>query len=164
MPPKPEFSKGIKIYSLIATIVVVLLLLLGYGEGDGSGIAALICIAYIVPFYYCCHFFTKWCEYSSAIKNPEKYQKQQKLQQEYQNKKIQEELTEIQKEKEFAEASQRASEPWAIKYSTHPCPYCGHYKVRYAKWEDKSVSIAFWGIASSKIGKDYKCEHCKKMW
>ena len=80
MPPKPEFSKGIKIYSLIATIVVVLLLLLGYGEGDGSGIAALICIAYIVPFYYCCHFFTKWCEYSSAIKNPEKYQKQQKLQ------------------------------------------------------------------------------------
>lgn len=55
-------------------------------------------------------------------------------------------------------------EPWTIRYATSPCPYCGHYKVRYAKWEDKQLSVAFWGIASSAIGKEYKCKHCKNMW
>ncbi len=51
-----------------------------------------------------------------------------------------------------------------IKYMTTPCPYCGHYKVRYAKWEDKRFSVAFWGVASNKLGKHYKCEYCQKMW
>ena len=60
--------------------------------------------------------------------------------------------------------SQVADEPWTIRYATHPCPYCGHYKVRCAKWEDKQLSVAFWGIASGKIGKNYKCEDCGKMW
>lgn len=60
--------------------------------------------------------------------------------------------------------SQKSNEPWAVRYSTQPCPYCRHYKVRYAKWEDKQMSVAFWGAASSKIGKLYKCEYCGKMW
>jgi predicted RNA-binding Zn-ribbon protein involved in translation (DUF1610 family) len=67
-------------------------------------------------------------------------------------------------EYEAAVKSQQATEPWAKRYSTSPCPYCGHYKVRNAKWEDKSLSIAFWGVASSTIGKNYKCEHCNRMW
>lgn len=70
----------------------------------------------------------------------------------------------IELERIQAENSQRASEPWTVRYATYPCPYCGHYKVRAAKWEDKQVSVAFWGIASSKIGKNYKCEFCKRMW
>lgn len=70
----------------------------------------------------------------------------------------------LENEYQQAVASQQASEPWTVRYSTHPCPYCGHYKVRYAKWEDKQMSVAFWGIASSAIDKHYKCEWCKKMW
>ena len=70
----------------------------------------------------------------------------------------------LEREYQQAVASQQASEPWTVRYSTHPCPYCGHYKVRYAKWEDKQMSVAFWGIASSAIDKHYKCEYCKKMW
>ena len=70
----------------------------------------------------------------------------------------------IERERVAAIASQNATEPWAVRYCTSPCPYCGHYKVRYAKWEDKSLSVAFWGIASSKLGTNYKCEHCKQMW
>lgn len=70
----------------------------------------------------------------------------------------------IERERLAAIASQRSSEPWAIRYSTSPCPYCGHYKVRYAKWEDKSMSVAFWGIASQKLGANFKCEHCTRMW
>lgn len=60
--------------------------------------------------------------------------------------------------------SQHCSEPWTVRYATYPCPYCGHYKVRSAKWEDKQMSVAFWGMASSTIDKHYKCEWCKKMW
>ena len=74
------------------------------------------------------------------------------------------EQLQIQKEYEEAVASQKNSAPWAIRYSTSPCPYCGHYKVRSAKWEDKSLSVAFWGIASAKLGTNYKCEHCNHMW
>lgn len=67
---------------------------------------------------------------------------------------------------EYLEAveSQKAGEPWRIRYATDPCPYCGHYKVRSAKWEDKQLSVAFWGVASGKLGKSFKCEHCGKMW
>lgn len=70
----------------------------------------------------------------------------------------------LENEYQQAVASQQTSEPWTVRYSTHPCPYCGHYKVRYAKWEDKQMSVAFWGMASSAIDKHYKCEFCKKMW
>lgn len=60
--------------------------------------------------------------------------------------------------------SQQAGEPWRIRYATHPCPHCGHYKVRSANWEDKKLSVAFWGVMSDAIGKSYKCENCRRMW
>ncbi|MDO5155984.1 MAG: zinc ribbon domain-containing protein [Eubacteriales bacterium] len=70
----------------------------------------------------------------------------------------------LQQEKEYAEYTQTSGQAWTVRYFTDPCPYCGHYKVRYSKWEDKRYSIAFWGIASSKIGQNFKCENCKRMW
>ena len=75
-----------------------------------------------------------------------------------------EEASQIEAERQRAIASQESSSPWEVRYAVEPCPYCGHYKVRSAKWEDKQLSVAFWGVASSAIGKEYKCEHCKKMW
>lgn len=77
---------------------------------------------------------------------------------------VAEEQKMIEKEYQHALSSQKATEAWAIRYSTNPCPYCGHYAVRSTKWEDKQLSIAFWGVASSTIGKTYKCEYCGKMW
>lgn len=74
------------------------------------------------------------------------------------------ERQQIEIERQNAIASQQKKEPWAIRYMIFPCPYCGHYKVRYAKWEDKQFSVAFWGVASDKLGKNYKCEHCQRMW
>lgn len=70
----------------------------------------------------------------------------------------------IELERQQAERSQSAGEPWTVRYATYPCPYCGHYKVRAATWNDKWLSVNFWGIASSAIGKTYKCEYCKRMW
>ena len=73
-------------------------------------------------------------------------------------------VTKTKKEKEYAEQSQRDSTPWAKKYMTSPCPYCGHYKVRPANWEDKKLSVAFWGIFTPKLSKRFICEHCKQTW
>lgn len=67
-------------------------------------------------------------------------------------------------EREMAEASQKDPSPWSVKYYTFPCQYCGHYKVRPATFDDKRVSIAFWGILSHKIGKRFKCDRCGKVW
>lgn len=79
-------------------------------------------------------------------------------------KRRQKEFEQIGKEYEEAVESQKAGAPWAKRYSTHPCPHCGHYKVREAAWNDKRYSVAFWGAASSKIGTCYKCDHCGNMW
>lgn len=54
--------------------------------------------------------------------------------------------------------------PWDTQYYDHPCPYCGKYKVRAAKWEDKQFSTAFWGAFSRKLHCHYKCDNCKEMW
>ena len=53
------------------------------------------------------------------------------------------------------ERNQAKNDPWATRYNAHSCPYCGHRKVRNAKWDDKRMSVAFWGVASDKIGKNY---------
>ena len=79
-------------------------------------------------------------------------------------KKREAEQEQIKREYEVAVESQFAEEPWIVRYATSPCPHCGHYKVRYAEWEDKRYSVAFWGAASDKLGKNYKCEHCGEMW
>lgn len=52
----------------------------------------------------------------------------------------------------------------ATRYLDNSCPYCGSYQVRYAKWEDKQMSAAFWGFFSQKLHAHYKCEKCGKMW
>lgn len=70
----------------------------------------------------------------------------------------------IEQERLDAEASQKADAPWGKKYFTYPCPHCGHYKVRYATWDDKKMSVAFWGAWSSKVGKNYKCDYCKRVF
>lgn len=58
--------------------------------------------------------------------------------------------------------SQRA--PWDTTYYEYPCPYCGQYKVRDAKWGDKAISTAFWGFLSHKLHSRYKCDSCGNMW
>lgn len=91
------------------------------------------------------------------IKQHEQAQKQAQINAELHRKALE-------NERQQAINSQKYGAHWDTKYFTDPCPYCGHYKVRFAKWEDKRMSIAFWGAASSKIGTKYKCEHCSRMW
>ena len=60
--------------------------------------------------------------------------------------------------------SKKEPAPWDIVYMEHACPYCGKKKVRYAKWDDKMFSTAFWGFYSYKLHCSFKCDECGKMW
>lgn len=44
------------------------------------------------------------------------------------------------------------------------CPICGSTNVEKISTIDRSFSVAMVGLASGKIGKQYKCKKCKHMW
>ena len=44
------------------------------------------------------------------------------------------------------------------------CPMCGSQKVKKIGNIDRAASVATWGLASSKIGKQYECDDCKHKW
>ena len=44
------------------------------------------------------------------------------------------------------------------------CPMCGSQKVKKIGNIDRATSVAAWGLASSKIGKQYECDDCKHKW
>ena len=163
-PPKPIYSKGMLIYIIISTVFLFYLFSNGGCEDDPSGAAAVLFTFYFAPFVYSSRFLGKLYNYNLAQKDYPEYLRRERAKLERQIKMQEAKQAEIDAEYQSAVQSQKSTEPWTVRYSTSPCPYCGHYKVRYAKWEDKSMSVAFWGIASSKIGTNYKCEHCKRMW
>ena len=108
--------------------------------------------------------FSLFYEAILKVKDPKAYEK---LLQERELKKRTDEAVSqilIEMEKNEAIKSQTSDVPWEKRYYTDPCPYCGHYKVRAAVWDDKALSVSFWGVASSKIGTRFKCEQCKNMW
>lgn len=44
------------------------------------------------------------------------------------------------------------------------CYKCGSIRVYAMTYDDKRESIAFWGAASTKIGKRYHCDNCGNEW
>ena len=44
------------------------------------------------------------------------------------------------------------------------CPICNSTNVERITTFDRSFSVAMVGLASNKIGKQYKCKNCKHMW
>ena len=44
------------------------------------------------------------------------------------------------------------------------CPVCGSTNVEKISTASRAVSVGMVGMASSKIGKQYKCKSCKHMW
>lgn len=191
-PTKPKFSKGFLIYTAIAIVIWLFMIIMQFSPAiNGSDWNRDGVVDYKDKYYlsdstleddmlmiflefpllifsptliYSAYFLRKLYDYNLAQKDYPEYLRREKVKLERQIKIKEAEEAEIEVEYQAAIQSQKATEPWAVRYSTSPCPYCGHYKVRYAKWEDKSMSVAFWGIASSKIGTNYKCDHCKRMW
>lgn len=44
------------------------------------------------------------------------------------------------------------------------CPTCGSTDISKISWTERTMSIIGLGILSKKIGKSFKCNHCKYTW
>lgn len=64
------------------------------------------------------------------------------------------------------EAMVAQSQAYAAKQAAkHPkCPMCGSTNTERISTLSRTVSVAAVGLASSKIGKQYQCKHCKHKW
>lgn len=69
-------------------------------------------------------------------------------------------------EKEEEIRTERAKRQNQIRYDTeHPqCPLCGSRNTERITTANRVLSVATTGLASSKIGKQYKCNNCKHLW
>lgn len=52
-----------------------------------------------------------------------------------------------------------------IQALSHPkCPNCGSTNTKQISNVNRVASVAMWGLASSKIGKQYQCNRCNHKW
>lgn len=139
----------------IGTIFFALLSLSRFGEIlMPPFFVAVLLISFV------CYIFG-WADYSDKKKNLYNYYLKAERNNKQYHQNQEKRAEEIRMEKYLAE--NKSPESWN-PYIAKPCPHCGHYKVRSATWDDKRMSVAFWGVHSQKIGMRYKCDNCGNMW
>lgn len=66
---------------------------------------------------------------------------------------------------EQAENMKRQAEAERIRLANAPkCPMCNSTNIEKISTASRAISVATVGLASGKIGKQYKCKNCKHMW
>lgn len=63
-----------------------------------------------------------------------------------------------------ADIDRKYNPPAPVQTNSIKCPVCGSANIEKITTMDRSFSIAMVGMASGKIGKQYKCKNCKHMW
>ena len=59
----------------------------------------------------------------------------------------------------------KETEKFRQEYQNRPhCPKCGSFEFAEISTASRVMSVAMWGLASSKIGKQYQCKKCKHKW
>lgn len=113
-------------------------------------------LVWFVPYAYFCDLR----DYSEASKDFDGYVKRKEQERAENLRRAEENLrkaNEAEKEKKKAEAERLERLP--------QCPICGKKDcVKRLSTLNRSASIAAFGLASSKIGKQYQCERCKHLW
>lgn len=79
-----------------------------------------------------------------------------------------EKLMEAKKEQDVKQEAikKHSDEVKAMNYKlSHPqCPNCGSTNTKPIGNVNRAASVAMWGLASSKIGKQYQCNRCNHKW
>lgn len=84
---------------------------------------------------------------------------QSRIQQENEQQKAAIKWAEIERQSEQAAARRAAEQANAPR-----CPTCGSTDLKKIDALDRAISVSFLGLASGKIGKSFKCNHCGYMW
>ena len=73
-------------------------------------------------------------------------------------------IAQIYRYKADREVEEKYAPPATKPTNQLKCPVCGSDKIERITTVDRDVSVAMVGLASGKIGKQYKCKKCKHMW
>lgn len=68
------------------------------------------------------------------------------------------------KAKESANAKYQSAVNAAVSAVHHKCPECGSTNTKQISDNNRAFSVAVFGLASSKIGKQYQCSDCGHKW
>lgn len=140
VPDKPTFSKGFLIYLIVATALLILM----FNSNPPALILEIFCFVILPAIIYFSSYSKRVNDYNLAQNDPVAYQK---------------------KLKEEAKAALAQAEAERIRQQNAPkCPHCNSTNIEKLSTIDRGISVAAFGLASGKIGKQYKCKNCKHMW
>ena len=152
-PVKPVFSRGMRNYLIIATIWWIFCITnIANAEWNLrlSGFMEIVFLTEIIPLliYIFVIHIPEWSKYKFAQKDFGAYQRLVILKQDER----------IARQNAYVEAE-------IIRQMNAPkCPSCGSTQIEKITTMDRAISISMVGVASGKIGKQYKCRNCKHMW
>ncbi len=149
-PSKPElWLVALVVFDVVAALVAFILAIIIY---PGNGWLAPVIFAIPATFFGFIATAGIVHEYSKRklfYTDFEAYQKQSKKE-----AKLWEAIEQKKREEEEQELSKLPA-----------CPICGSkLHVKRISTLNRAASVTAWGLASSKIGKQYKCENCGHMW
>lgn len=134
MPCKPNLGQNLLIFGIVFLPFMLLGLVLPYRIGFWFFLIFWLIVAFT-------SYNDNVKDYERAQRDFGKFQK--------------EELSKKKIEKEMEEYRQK---------NAPKCPMCGSINIEKISTTSRVVSIAAVGLASGKIGKQYKCKKCKHMW
>ncbi len=164
-PEKPKFlkqlfdtSKGGELtYALL--IIMFLSLIIGMPT-DNAFFLGIFSLGLVlgIPFL----LFINWSDYKMFL---DLYYDKTSDWEGYKNKR-KEKLIEYYKDKDNRDAFNKRISNITItpKQNIIKCPVCGSTNVEKISTASRVVSVGMVGMASNKIGKQYKCKSCKHMW
>jgi len=149
-----ELETG-KAKSIKNMLISILVSVGSFGLAFGAGYLNLDLLIYLflastfIAFFVFCRFLGEWRLNSKDLElvrsNFKEYEKK---------------CEKIAEQNAFYQAGQKAE--WE---RTHPvCPSCGSRNTSRIGNINRAASVATWGLASSKIGKQYECKNCKHKW
>lgn len=65
---------------------------------------------------------------------------------------------------DFQKATQEEANKRKYNNYMFTCPMCGSKKVLKISTANRTASVAMFGVASDKIGKQYECDNCNHKW
>lgn len=169
LPTTRPFMNGWLLFSLFWMVLLVLFLLVQMKIiGDGSN--AILWIVFSLFFFIITYSYGR----SKLINERELYDKYKYQPEEYKRqlaklrgitqmeyKEINQKL--VEERKDLPELQKEIDK---IKQNKHiiRCPICGSADVKKISTASRATSVAMFGLASSKIGKQYECKNCKHKW
>ena len=163
MPDKPSFSIGSLVGAFVLFVFAGLFLWAGVAPPDPTKEPSVFLMLFGIVLGYVAFLVIKAGFkalkrkeelFNIALTDFEKYQKTYVEEQEeldFRRENLQQRIDEIKEQKE-------------LKNATPKCPICGSKSTTRISTAGRMVSVGTVGLASSKIGKQYRCMNCKHQW